>query len=413
MTFVIFISSEYMQRVSPPGQRILCQKKNVQTRCLCLLLFLLLRMSLLDRYILKDWAVAFALTLGVIFGILVLQNMYDSLPDLLDTGAGFRAIAFFYLLSLPAYIPAILPIAFLVSLLFSLGTLHRNNEIIAMRAGGASLLRLSRSLWGVGLLLSLLLLYLTASVIPVTVEKSRTFFDNLEYAAVGSEEEADRKIMLYNLGFDNRKEGRLWFMNRFNERAWLVHGVNVHTRDASGAEVGRISARQAYFDDTQGYWVFIDGRELLIDSETGDPLRVLSFEKKKFEEFDEDPSLMLTLHNKPEELSVLELSRIIQTVPPEENPAVHAYQVRYFSLFAAPFSCLVVLGIAIPFATSGVRTNPMIGVSKCMGFFAIFYVLISVATILGEREIIPTILAAWLPNLTMLVLGFYLFTRAR
>ena len=99
---------------------------------------------------LKEWAVAFALTLGVVMGILVLQNMYDSLPDLLDTGAGFQAIVFFYLLSLPAYIPAILPIAFLVSLLFSLGALHRNNEIIAMRAAGASLLRLSRGLWGVG-----------------------------------------------------------------------------------------------------------------------------------------------------------------------------------------------------------------------------------------------------------------------
>lgn len=357
--------------------------------------------------------VAFVLTLGVVMGILVLQNMYDSLPDLLDTGAGFQAIVFFYLLSLPAYIPAILPIAFLVSLLFSLGALHRNNEIIAMRAAGASLLRLSRGLWGVGFLLSLLLLYLTASVIPVTVEKSRTFFDNLKYAAVESKEEADKKSMLYNLGFDNRKEGRLWFMNRFNERAWLAHGVNVHTRDASGAEVSRVSARQAYFDDTQGYWVFTDGRELLIDPETGDPLRVLSFREKKFEDFGEDPSLMLTLHKKPEELSLVELNRIIQAVPPEENPAVHAYQVRYFSLFAAPFSCFVVLGIAIPFATSGVRTNPMIGVSKCMGFFAIFYVLVGVATILGERGIIPTLIAAWLPNFVMLSLGVFLFARAR
>ena len=57
------------------------------------------------------------------------------------------------------------------------------------------------------------------------------------------------KLAFYNLGFDNRKDGRLWFMNRFSERAWLGLGVNVHTRDASGQELSRISAAEAYFDD--------------------------------------------------------------------------------------------------------------------------------------------------------------------
>jgi lipopolysaccharide export LptBFGC system permease protein LptF len=144
-------------------------------------------MSLIDRYVFKEWAIGFALTLGVIVGILILQNMYDSLPDLLDMGADVGEVVFYYVLALPAYLPAILPIAFLVSLLFSLGTLHRNNEIIAMRASGAGLLRISRSLWVAGLALSGLLFYLTASLVPQSVERARTFFDNLEYAAIDDE----------------------------------------------------------------------------------------------------------------------------------------------------------------------------------------------------------------------------------
>ena len=109
-------------------------------------------MSLIDRYVLKEWLIAFTLTLGVIIGILILQNMYDSLPDLLDTDASFKQILFYYSLALPTYLPAILPIALLVSLLFSLGNLHRNNEIIAMRASGADLIRISRSLWVLSLI---------------------------------------------------------------------------------------------------------------------------------------------------------------------------------------------------------------------------------------------------------------------
>ncbi len=371
-------------------------------------------MSLIDRYVLKEWAVGFALTLGVIVGILILQNMYDSLPDLLNTNASAGQIIFYYGLALPTYLPAILPIAFLVSLLFSLGSLHRNNEIVAMRASGGSLFRISRSLWAVGLVLSLFLLYLTAMVVPRAVERSRLFLDNLEFAAEEAGTVDHRDVgLLYDLGFDNRKDGRLWFMNRFSARAWLGLGVNVHTRGKDGSEISRISAREAYFDDTQGHWVFLDGRELVFDQETGDPLRALPFKEKTFESFNEDPSLMLALHKKPNELSLFELKRIIETVPPEENPKVNAYLVRYFSLLAAPFSCLVVVGIAVPFAVAGVRTNPMIGVSKCLGYFAIFYVLISLASILGERQIIPALLAAWLPNLVMLGMALRLFRKAR
>ncbi|MEM8868240.1 MAG: LptF/LptG family permease [Verrucomicrobiota bacterium] len=369
-------------------------------------------MSIIDRYIFKEWLVGFVLTLSVIVGILVLQNMYDTLPDLLDTGASVSEIIFYYSLALPGYIPAVLPIAFLVSLLFSLGNLHRNNETTAIRAAGASLVRFTRSLWFAGVLLSLGLFYLTASVVPDTVERARTFLDNLEFAAQEQEVDVKEVGLVYNLGFDNPKEGRLWFMNRFSERAWLGLGVSVYTRGKDGQEHSRISAREAYFDDTMGNWVFIDGRELMIDPETGDPLRTLPFERKVYEAFDEDPSLMLALHKDPDELSLFELDRVIGAVPPEENPAVRAYLVRYYSLLAAPFSCLVVVGIAVPFAVSGVRTNPMIGVSKCVGFLGIFYVLVSVATILGERQLIESWLAAWLPNIVMLLVSLWLYRKA-
>lgn len=370
-------------------------------------------MPLIDRYVFKEWAVGFALTLGVIVGILILQSMYDTLPDLLDAEASLRQIVYYYSLELPTYLPAILPIAFLVSLLFSLGSLHRNNEIVAMRASGASLLRISRSLWLAGFVLSLFVLYLTASLVPRSVESARTFFENLEYAAEGDGLESHEQGLIYNLGFDNRKDGRLWFMNRFSERAWLGMGVNVHTRDAAGHELSRLSAREAYYDDTRGYWVFVDGRELVMNIETEDPLRIISFEKRIFEDFHEDPSLMLALHKKPKELSLFEIRRIIDAVSPEENPAVHAYLVRYFSLFAAPFSCFVLVGIAVPFAVSGVRASPMVGVSKCMGFFVLFYAFMSVASLLGERQIVSAPVAAWLPNMAMLLIAVVLFRKAR
>lgn len=370
-------------------------------------------MSLIDRYVLKEWAQGFGLALSVIIGILILQNMYDSLPDLLEMKATPGQIVFYYALALPSYLPTVLPITFLVSLLFSLGNLHRNNEIVAMRASGASLFRISRPLWGVGLLLTAALFYLTASLVPTSVEHARTFVDNLEYASLEGVAEDKEQGLVYNLGFDNRKDGRLWLMNRFSERAWLGLGVNIFTRNKAGKELNRISAAEAYFDDTQGFWVFLNGRELIFDLETGDPMRMISFKEKKFEDFHEDPDLMLALHKDPKELSLFELRQVIQTIPPKENPGVYAYLIRYHSLLAMPFSCLVVVGLAVPFSVSGVRSNPMIGILICMCCFLAFYLLISISTILGERQVIPALLAAWLPNFIMFGAAARLFRQAR
>jgi lipopolysaccharide export system permease protein len=369
-------------------------------------------MSLIDRYILKEWAQAFGLILSLIVGILILQNMYDSLPDLLDMGAATQEIAFYYALALPIYLPVILPIAFFVSLLFSLGNLHRNNEIIAMRASGAGLLRISRSLWLVGAVLTGLLLYMTASLVPFSVEQSRTFINNLEYRSQEAVAESKDQGLVFNLGFDNRKDRRLWFMNRFSERAWLGIGVNVFIRGEEGQEIKRISASEAYFDDTQGHWVFLKGRELVFDQETGDLVHTPTFEEKVFDDFYEDPSLMLALHKDPDELSIFELRRIVETVPPEENPGVRTYLMRYHSLLAGPFSCLVIVGLVVPFAVFGVRTNPMIGVLVCMACLVAFYLLTVISTILGELGILPALVAAWVPNGTLSVVAIWLFRKA-
>ena len=102
--------------------------------------------TLIDRYVFSEWVKAFSLTLGATLGILVLEDLYDDLPDFLGYGAGGSEILTYYLVLLPSFLPSVIPLSLLVSILFSLGGQHGRNEVIAMRACGLSLFRLSRSL---------------------------------------------------------------------------------------------------------------------------------------------------------------------------------------------------------------------------------------------------------------------------
>jgi len=369
--------------------------------------------STIDRYIFLEWLKVFTLTLGVLTGMLVLQDMYDELPVLLSFGADLESLVTYYLVLIPSFFPLVLPVSILISLLISVGSLHRDNEIIALRSGGLSLWKISRTLWLSGLVLSLILFYLNAHAIPWSVETSRDYVDTLRFSSEAHQaEDASEVGRVDNLSFDNAQEDRLWFMNSFSERAYLGLGVTVFSRDSFGREYYRIMASEAVYDEQDGFWTFLNGRELNFNA-IGEPIRSLGFEKLAKPTYTEDPELMMALNKRPKDLSLFEISGILQRISTRDNPRIHAYRVQYYEILAAPFSCLIVVGLAVPFAVAGVRTSPMVGVSKSIGYFLLFYFLANFSAILGERQIIPAIVAAGTPYILMMGVGSWFFYRQR
>ena len=78
-----------------------------------------------------------------------------------------------------------LPLTLLVSLLYTLGQMHRHHEFTALRAAGISLWRITAPVWFVGLLCCGLLGWLNASVVPWSVEESRALLERLSGATGG------------------------------------------------------------------------------------------------------------------------------------------------------------------------------------------------------------------------------------
>jgi lipopolysaccharide export system permease protein len=87
--------------------------------------------------------------------------------------------------------------------------------------------------------------------------------------------------------------------------------------------------------------------------------------------------------------------------------------VRYFGLLADIFTPLIVIAIAIPFAASGVRVNPAVGVSKSIGLFFLYLALQNLAASLATKQLVDPALAAWLPNIGMTGLALVFFSRLR
>lgn len=365
-----------------------------------------------DRYIFIEWLKVFILTLCVLFGLLIISDLQNDLPDLLGFGASNAEIFRYYLIKIPGFVPVAMPMSFMVSLLFALGQFHRNHELTALRAAGFSLFQITRILWFSGLILAGVLWQMNAKLIPWSVEESRNMWNELAFSkAIDEEVTEDNVGLIYNLTFFNRKDGRLWFLNRFNEYDYQAYGVTISTlRAEDGMELQRLVANRGYYDDIYGGWTLRNGREMTFDEETGEPIRSLAFEEKKLPGFGEDPDLMKALEKRPKDLSLSELKTVVDYLRPSGDLRIAKYAVTFYDRLFSPVSCLIILGLAIPFSVSGVRTNPFVGVSKAMGLLFLYYILLNVAQLVGSSGFSP-FWAASIPNLAAFVLIGYYYMR--
>jgi LPS export ABC transporter permease LptG len=372
-------------------------------------------MNLLDRYLLAEWLKMLGLLLAATMGLLLMTALYDNLRDLIQVGVGAGDVLLYYATLMPSYLTVVLPLSMLLSLLFVLGKLHRNNELTAIRAAGLNIFATTRSLWLAGVVLCAVTLLLNAKVVPWSVEASRGLYEGFQFRAAAEKAATEDTLgLVFSVTFDNRPQNRMWFINRYSRFSEKAFGVTVSEMDHQRREKTRIMAREATYDAARRAWTFRDGREMWFDPELGELMRSVTFTEKTVPHFNEDPTLMLLMaHDKPQDLSFNELGRITAHFHAEQNPKVLRYEVRYYSVLFETLGPLIVIAIAVPFAVSGVRVSPVVGVSKSIGLFFMYYIITSLATLLGGKGFLEPMWAAAMPKLAMIGLAAWFFGRLR
>ncbi|MBI2496592.1 MAG: LptF/LptG family permease [Opitutae bacterium] len=370
-------------------------------------------MNLFDRCLLREWLKMLALLLAATTGVLLLSALYDEFRDFVEIGAAAGDILFYFATLMPSFLSVVLPLSMLLSLLFVLTKLHRNNELLVVRAAGLNIFATTRALWLAAVALCGVSLLLNARVVPWSVETSRSLKETMRISAAARDTSRGSTGVVSAVAFDNQRQNRMWFINRYSRLSETAFGVAVSEMDRLRREKTRLMAREGRYDAIRRTWTFRDGREMWFDPEQGELQRSIAFAEKTVPHYTEDPRLMLLFDRKPTELSFNELGRIVDYFSAEDNPKVTRYQVRYYGLLADTLGPFIILAIAIPFAVTGVRVSPAVGVSKSIGLFFVYYILNNFATILGGRGYLDPVWAALMPNLAMIGLAAWLFGRMR
>ena len=123
-------------------------------------------MGILTRYLLRAHLGPFFFAFTALTGLLFLNAIAQRLEALVGRGLGWEVILEFAVLSLPHTVALTLPMAVLVSVLYTFGDLAANNEVTAMSAGGVKPSRILLPLVMAGGVVTLGMLYFNDQVLP-------------------------------------------------------------------------------------------------------------------------------------------------------------------------------------------------------------------------------------------------------
>jgi lipopolysaccharide export system permease protein len=366
---------------------------------------------LIDRYIFKEWLKALSVTVLLILGILLLEDMYRNLKNFLERGADAKTLLCYYGFVVPNCLGTVLPIAFFISVLYVLNDMQAHNEVVALRASGMTVFSITRGFWFAAVLLTGLLIGFNAYLLPYASDRMNTIAQQIDYNAQKKHTNDTEQIGIrYNLCFHHPTAGRLWRINRFGLYANRGTFTTLSMLDADGHERERIEAHAVSFEPSTHMWHFFNGKHWYFEEKSNTVRNFKPFAEETYDTFDETPPFMDCVHKPLKHLGAHELKQIINFFP-ENNTHFSEHRIAYASIASSPLICLMVLLLAIPFSLGGVRTNPMVGISKAVGLFFVYYLAGGFGRMLGTRGMLSPLAAAWFPNAIMLVFGLVLYRK--
>ncbi|HEY2952473.1 MAG TPA: LptF/LptG family permease [Verrucomicrobiae bacterium] len=375
-------------------------------------------MRLLDRYLLRELLFPLGVCLSGFLIFWISFNLFDDLGEFERLKLHGLDVAEYYLFKVPEFLVFPLgPIALLFAVLYALTNHARHNELTAMRAAGLGLWRLAMPYLAVAVLLSVGLFALNELWVPRGAEAAEDVLHRRLPQATNSLS----RDWVRNLSFRSTRDDRNWVIPAYNKETheMIAPHVDWTLPDGSGREIEADRGAR-----TGGVWTFYNVRERFIPRESaGFPferqtnvLAAAEFTETPDEIRSEIKASKIKINSlkeaKKAQLSIREILDY-RRLHPERSARRAQLDTILHGRLAAPWTCVVVVVIALPFATGSGRRNAFVGVASSILICFVFLILQQLALATGIGGFLPPWLAAWTPNLLFALGGIWLTQRVR
>ncbi|MFO7815297.1 MAG: LptF/LptG family permease [Halanaerobiales bacterium] len=353
--------------------------------------------KLLDKYIIKEITYPFIYSV-IIITIILLGNYLFQLTDLIIVkDVPIYLVLKLLLYNLPDIIVRTFPIAILFATMTGIGRLNRENELTAFRMGGVSLYRLIIPVLIIGILISGLTLYFNEQVVPWANHRAK----NIIRTTVLKENMPNTREEVFFKG----PKGRLFYVKEYNEENETLNNITIYNiksdkKETKFPEV--ITAKRGNIKEN--VWVLQNG--IIHEyNEEGSIILESQFNEMKFQ-LTEEMKEIYGNQKTTDEMSRAELAKNIKLFK-ESGISVHSLLVDYHLKLAQPLVAFIFVLIAVPLSLTN-KESKAVNITFTIIIIFFYYLILSVCRSLGRNEILPPLLAAWLPNIIFFSLGIFI-----
>ena len=359
---------------------------------------------ILDKYIIKGFLKYFILVLAAFIVIFVVFTFFELLNDIVDNQVPFIIVVNYFRYLLPQIIYFMFPMSVLVAVLVNFNILTRTSQIIAMKASGISLYRLSFSVMLVTVLMSIFAFWMQEYILPSANQKQDALRDRIKGRNPQTYLRPDRKWLM-------GEHNKIFNYNFFDEYQNLFGDISIFEFDPASLEITRrIYASRASWDEKKSAWIFEDGWVQGFSEQRASPSLFARFNRSQFPEVAEDPRFFKKEVKQSSQMSYQELHDYIQDLRKSGFDVIRL-TVALHKKVSFPLVCLIMGMIAIPFSFSTGKRGSLYGIGVSILIGIIFWLTLDFFEQVGNAGKLVPFLAAWAPDLIFGAGGIYaLFT---
>ena len=181
-----------------------------------------MKLTLLDRYILKSYLTVLVSFFFILMFIFVIQTVWVFIDEFAGKGLDISVLLRFLLYYTPKLVPLVLPLTILLASIMTFGNFAERYEFAAMKSAGISLMRAMRPLIIVNSIACLATFYVANTVIPLAEFKTYNLRKNLSKMRPAL---AITEGMFNDIGESNIKVGR-----KYGENNRLLEDIIIHEK---------------------------------------------------------------------------------------------------------------------------------------------------------------------------------------
>ncbi|MBU3911142.1 MAG: LptF/LptG family permease [Candidatus Omnitrophica bacterium] len=361
-------------------------------------------MRILDKYIIKNFVTPFLYCLVLFIFLYMIIDVFGHLDEILKRGIPLLILQEYYLSMIPLIIMHSAPVASLISTIYVISTMNKNDEIIAMRAAGISIGRILTPLVCLGLAISIAVFVVSEKILPSAIKNSQYIKD--KYIENSDRVKGADKKSIYNIALYG-KDDRLIFIKSYDSKNSIARDITILQQDKKGNVASKTDSREGKW--TGSSWQFSDILIYNLDNDgmvAGNPS---FFENKEFDM--ENPAELIAKGTNYEFMSFKDLRNYINNFSNISPHIIKRLRVDLHQKLSMPFTNMVLILIGAAFALKIKRRGKAaammgIGISVVIGF--IYYAFMATFIALGKGSILPAFWAAHLANIIFGSVGIIL-----